>query len=121
MHGVMASIIPAAGLVSTAVAGRPLNLQAAPLVAPAEPDDTAGERHAVRGIVKTFSKQAMTITRASRRADLLTFVLNASTERAGTIAVGALVSVRYRFDGATRVATAVTARDDRPTSPPHQR
>ncbi len=111
MHGVIATIVLAAGLASTAVA-RPPNLQAATLIAPAQPEDTRGESHAVRGIVKTFSTQALTITRASRRADLLTFVLNASTERAGTIAVGALVSVRYRFDGDTRVATAVTARDD---------
>lgn len=121
MHGVAASIVLAAGVASTAVATRPLTLQPAALVAPAEPHDTRGERHAVRGIVKSLSTRTMAITRASRRADLLTFVLDASTVRAGTIAVGALVSVRYRFEGDTRVATAVTARDDRLPSPPRGR
>ena len=68
------------------------------------------ERHAVRGVVKNITGSSLTIARASQRANRLTFVLNASTTRSGALVVGALVSVRYRMDGDTRVATAVTAR-----------
>jgi hypothetical protein len=77
-------------------------------------DDANSESHAIRGVVKSVSEHSLTITRASRRADVFTFVLNSATVRAGTIAIGVLVSVRYRQDGDARVATAVTAHEPLP-------
>jgi hypothetical protein len=81
-------------------------------VAVAPETELQADRHAVRGVVKDLTDNSLTIARASRKANRLTFVLNASTTRSGTITVGSLVSVRYRLNGDTRVATAVTARAD---------
>ena len=39
-----------------------------------------------------------------------TFTLNASTQRQGTIEAGAPVSVHYKQDGKTMVATAIVAK-----------
>ena len=65
--------------------------------------------HAMRGIVKSVSESSLVIVRSRRRAGEMTFVLNSETEREGTIAVGSTVSVRYRPEGSTLVATAVSA------------
>jgi hypothetical protein len=65
------------------------------------------ERHAVRGTVQSMSDNSLTITRASRRGDVLVFTLDESTVRSGVIAVGVMVSVRYRYEGSVRLAIAV--------------
>jgi hypothetical protein len=105
-----------ATLVLASVLAAPRAVVAAPLAlasdaAPDAPrvDDQSG-RQAVRGVVKVLTDDALTIARANRNASRLTFVLTVSTARSGTIGVGSLVSVRYRMDGDTRIATAVTAR-----------
>lgn len=64
--------------------------------------------HAVRGIVKSVNDSSLVII-ASRRRGEMTFVLGPGTEREGTIAVGSTVSIRYRPEGSTLVATAVSA------------
>jgi len=64
--------------------------------------------HAMRGIVKSVSDSSLVIVRSRRRAGEMTFVLNSETEREGTIAVGSTVSVRYRPEGSTLIATAVS-------------
>ncbi len=66
--------------------------------------------HAVRGTVKSISATSLVITSSRRKGGELTFVLNSSTLREGTIAAGVTVSVRYRTDGNTLLATAVTTR-----------
>ena len=65
--------------------------------------------HAMRGIVKSVSDSSLVIVRSRRSAGEMTFVLSSETEREGTIAVGSTVSVRYRPEGSTLVATAVSA------------
>lgn len=64
--------------------------------------------HAVRGVVKSVDDSSLVITRSGRKTGNLAFVLNPSTSHQGTIAVGSTVSVRYRTEGKTLVATAVT-------------
>jgi len=64
--------------------------------------------HAMKGIVKSVSDSSLVIVRSRRRAGEMTFVLNSETEREGTIAVGSTVSVRYRPEGSTLIATAVS-------------
>jgi hypothetical protein len=64
--------------------------------------------HAVRGVVKSVDASSLVIARSGRKAENLTFVLNPSTMHEGALAVGDNVSVRYRQDGKTLVATAVT-------------
>ena len=44
----------------------------------------------------------------------MTFTLNADTKKDGAPAVGSPVSVRYRTEGSTNVATAVTAQAAKP-------
>ena len=82
------------------------------------------ERHAVRGTVTAVSDHALTITRASRGHEVLEFTLDESTVRSGVIAVGAMVSVRYRYEGSVKVATAVhgpaTPAPPRPSTAPGQ-
>ena len=75
------------------------------------------ERHAVRGTVTSMSDHALTITRASHRGDVLVFTLDESTVRSGVIAVGMMVSVRYRYEGSVRFAIAVNG----PTAPAQPR
>ena len=81
---------------------------AAPLVSfggTAAPPSKAA-RHATTGIVKSMSDSSLVI---SRKGGEMTFVLDSSTAREGTVAVGSSVSVRYHEQGKTKVATAITA------------
>ena len=72
--------------------------------------------HATTGIVKSVTDQALTIKRSGKEAGDMTFVLNSTTKRDGKIDVGAPVSVRYRMDGSSHVATAITAQHAKPQS-----
>jgi len=79
----------------------------APSTAAPAPRDVA--THATKGVVKVLTGSAITITRvtAGKRVDT-SFQLTASTQRAGTIAAGATVEIRYRTDGKQRIATAIS-------------
>lgn len=74
--------------------------------------------HAVRGIVKSVDAASLVILRSAQRTSEMTFVLRPSTEREGTIAVGATVSVRYRAEDHLLVATAVFVQADHPRTAP---
>jgi hypothetical protein len=63
--------------------------------------------HAVRGIVRSVDARSLVIARSLQRSSDMTFVLRPSTEREGTIAAGAIVSVRYIPEDHTLIATAV--------------
>lgn len=65
--------------------------------------------HSTRGTVKSMDDNTLVITRTSGNHADMTFTLNDSTHREGTIANGSTVSVRYRDDGKMHVATAVHA------------
>ncbi len=69
---------------------------------------THAASHAVRGVVKSVDDSSLVITRSGKKAEDLSFKLDPATSREGTIAVGSTVSVRYRTEGKTLVATAVT-------------
>ena len=64
--------------------------------------------HAVLGVVKSVDASSLVITRSGKKGETLSFNLDPATVQAGTVAVGSTVSVRYRTDGKTLVATAVT-------------
>ncbi|MGE0704326.1 MAG: hypothetical protein AB7F99_07835 [Vicinamibacterales bacterium] len=66
--------------------------------------------HVMTGVVKSITGTTLVINQSPNNQGDMTFRLNASTHRAGTINVGAPVSIRYRDNGGTHVATAVTAR-----------
>ena len=61
--------------------------------------------HSVKGVVKSVDTSSLVLTRGKKD---MSFVLDSSTVKEGTPAVGSDVSVRYRTDGKTMVATAVT-------------
>ena len=67
----------------------------------------AAATHATRGVVKSVDASTLVITRKGHGQSEMTFTINGSTTREGTMAVGTPVSVRYRADGQTLVATAI--------------
>ena len=74
--------------------------------------------HAIKGIVKSISAFYLAIvTGSGKKAHEVTLALNPDTERDGEITIGATVSVRYRMEGRTFVATAVAAHADRQRAP----
>lgn len=70
-----------------------------------------GTMHATRGVVKAMTSATMTVTRPQGRGDI-TLAVTPTTHREGVITVGATVAVRYRDEGSTHVATAVTVERD---------
>jgi hypothetical protein len=65
--------------------------------------------HATQGVVKSIDATTLVISRGEKKTDE-TFTVNASTQREGTIEAGAPVSVHYKTEGKTMVATAIVAK-----------
>ena len=61
--------------------------------------------HTTSGTVKSSSDSSLVITKGGKDE---TFTLNSSTEKTGTIANGAHVTVHYTMDGKNMGATAVS-------------
>jgi hypothetical protein len=100
------ALVPALSLAGPAQGGTG---QKAPAKTTAAPVKAA--THAVAGVVTSVDANALVITTAAsskEKGKELTFVLNASTQKKGTIAAGAAVDVRYQTEGGKNVATAVT-------------
>ena len=80
----------------------------------AKATQTAPASHATTGVVKSITDTSMVIKRSSWKSGEvwksgeMTFDINPSTQRDGTIAAGTPVSVRYRDEGSNHVATAIT-------------
>jgi hypothetical protein len=66
--------------------------------------------HATTGVIKTVDDKTLVITRPGKKPAEMTFTMSASTAREGTMRAGSPVSVRYRQDGPTYLATAITVR-----------
>jgi hypothetical protein len=65
--------------------------------------------HATKGVVKSVDASTLVITRTGKKGGEMTFAMNPDTHSQGTVAVGTPVAVRYREEGKTYVATAITA------------
>jgi len=76
--------------------------------APAMKPAATAAVHATKGVVKSVDATTLVITKTAGKGPETTFVLNASTQKQGDIAVGSPVDVRYHAEGKTRVATAVS-------------
>ena len=80
----------------------------------AKTTQTTPASHATTGVVKSISDTSMVIKRSPWKSGEvwksgeMTFNLDSSTQREGTIAAGTSVSVRYRDEGGNHVATAIT-------------
>lgn len=101
------SAVPLAGLAAT----------------PGKTQTSAGAKHAstsaiatraTRGVVKSVDAATLVITRTGKAHGEMTFALNPSTHREGAVAVGAPVSVRYRKEGKTYIATAIRVQPPKP-------
>lgn len=68
----------------------------------------AAASHSTTGTVKSVDATTLTITRPSGTVKEMTFTINDATKKQGAIAAGASVEVRYKTEGKTNVATAVT-------------
>lgn len=103
-----------------ALAGVPVaGLSAQAGKAPAQSAAKASPRatvaiHATTGIVKSVDATTLVIARTGRKPGDMTFALNPSTHREGSIEAGSSVSIRYREEGKTNVATAITAQRPKP-------
>ena len=64
--------------------------------------------HATRGVVKSIEDDKIVITRSDASQLEMTFMMNPSTHKEGTLSVGETVSVRYREDGKNNIATAIS-------------
>jgi hypothetical protein len=73
----------------------------------AKPASTA--THSVQGVVKSVDASTLVITKSGKNGGEMSFKLDSSTQRDGSIATGTPVSIRYRMDGSSMVATAVNA------------
>jgi hypothetical protein len=65
--------------------------------------------HSAQGVVKSVDDSSLVITHSGKKGSDMSFKLDSSTQREGTIAVGTPVSIRYHMDGSTMVASAVHA------------
>lgn len=93
---------------------------AKPAPAPAPVPVAAPAMHTAAGIVKSFTETSLVVTRPGKEGDI-TFTLNSATERHGALKNGATVSVRYKDEGRTHVATGVTVEEAKmpaPKTPP---
>jgi hypothetical protein len=65
--------------------------------------------HSAQGVVKSVDDSSLVITKSGKKGGDMTFKLDSTTQRDGSITTGSPVSVRYRMDGSSMVATAVNA------------
>ena len=72
--------------------------------------------HATKGVVKSVDRTTLVVTRSRQYGHEITFVLNPSTQQAGTVTVGSTVEVRYRTEGKQNIATVVSL--ERPKTSP---
>jgi hypothetical protein len=73
--------------------------------------------HSTAGVVKSVDDNSLVITRSGKNGGDMTLALSPSTQRKGTVAVGSPVSVRYRDEGTSHVATAITVQPMKHKSP----
>ena len=67
---------------------------------------SAVSAHTTTGTVKSVSDSSLVISKGGKDQ---TFVVNATTDKKGTIETGSHVSVHYTMDGTNMVATAISA------------
>ena len=67
--------------------------------------------HAMKGVVKTVDDKTLVVSQKPGSGHEMTFVIDPSTERTGTMSVGSTVDVRYRTEAKRHIATAVTVVD----------
>lgn len=106
MRNLLAAIV--AGTTLTLITASGIALQAAPQAKAAASTHSKAASHATTGVVKSIDAKTMVISRSGKQTGDMTFDMSSSPHREGSIEVGSPVSVRYRDDGSSHVATAIT-------------
>jgi hypothetical protein len=106
-HTILAVLLLGALSASSAWAATPQTASTAKSSTKSSAKSASTASHSVSGTIKSIDANSMTVSR--KKGGDLTFALNSSTDRQGQLAVGSQVSVHYREDGASHVATAVVA------------
>jgi hypothetical protein len=70
--------------------------------------------HATSGVVKSIDDSKLVITKSAGKGPETIFMVNASTQKEGAVAVGSMVDVRYHTEGKQKVATAVSVHEAKP-------
>ena len=73
----------------------------------------ADASHATTGVVKSIDANTLVITHSKKD---MSFMINSSTQKDASIAVGSNVSVRYHVDGKNNVASAIMAAPAKPAA-----
>ena len=63
--------------------------------------------HSTTGTVKSIDSNTLVISKPGKKGDM-TFAVNGSTMKDGTVGVGSNVTVRYQAEGKSMVATAIS-------------
>lgn len=63
--------------------------------------------HSTTGTVKSIDSNTLVISKPGKKGDM-TFAVNGSTMKDGTVGVGSTVTVRYQAEGKSMVATAIS-------------
>ena len=63
------------------------------------------------GVVKSMDATTLVLSRQGKKDGDETFTLNPSTQKEGNVQVGSTVSVHYKAEGKTKVATAIMAQE----------
>jgi hypothetical protein len=71
--------------------------------------------HSVEGVVKSVDASTLVITKSGKKGGEMSFKLDQATQRDGSITTGSPVSIRYRMDGSSMVATAVKPEAPKPS------
>lgn len=110
----MLALVAALAVSGAAQAAQATAKKDATTAKPAAAKPAAAASHSVKGTVKSMDASTLVITKSGKAGGDMTFTLNADTKKDGAPAVGSAVSVRYRTEGSTNVATAVAAQAPKP-------
>ena len=115
-HVRTAAVVLGALLTVSAVgfASQATSAPAKPAAAPAAKKASTPAVHATSGVVKSVSDTSLVISKSATKGPETTFVVNASTQKEGNVAVGSMVDVRYHDEGKEKIATAVTVHEAKP-------
>jgi uncharacterized protein DUF5666 len=106
------------GLIA-ALTAAPIGLLASPQTQSSKKSTTKASTpasHATTGVVKSIDDTTLVITKHGKQSSAMTFVIDPSTQREGSIQVGSSVSVRYHADGKKLIASAIAIQQPKQTA-----
>ena len=112
-------VLVTAGLIAAALSVAPIGLLAAPQTQSSKSTTKVSTpaSHATTGVVKSIDDTTLVITKHGKKeSNPMTFVIDPSTQREGSIQIGSPVSVRYHADGKKLIASAIAIQQPKPSA-----